>query len=121
MGTGVRNVYKYTKDYSGEDNIEFEEKDIFIAQVPLGNIFTDKSINIANDKLGDKLGDNRKAILALMQQKPGITISEIAKEMSISETAIQNHIKKLKHLNLVKRIGPDRGGYWEVVNKIYQK
>ena len=50
LGTGVRNVYKYTKAYSGEDNIEFEEKDVFISQVPLGDIFADKKIFESSEK-----------------------------------------------------------------------
>ena len=42
LGTGVRNVYKYAKAYSGEEYIDFEEKDVFVTQVSLGNIFAHK-------------------------------------------------------------------------------
>lgn len=35
LGTELRNVYKYTKDYSGSDDIQFLEEDIFITKVPL--------------------------------------------------------------------------------------
>ena len=64
LGTGVRNVYKYTKFYSDEDNIEFEERDVFIAQVPLGDIFADRKIDVpedvpdVNEKATDQVLDN---------------------------------------------------------------
>ena len=35
LGTGLRRVYKYSKVYSGSQNIIFQEEDIFIQQVPL--------------------------------------------------------------------------------------
>ncbi len=35
LGTGIRNVYKYSKAYSGSDEIMFSEEDIFISKVPL--------------------------------------------------------------------------------------
>lgn len=33
------NVYKYSKDYSGSDDIQFIEEDIFITKVPLIPIY----------------------------------------------------------------------------------
>jgi ATP-dependent DNA helicase RecG len=42
LGTGVRKVYKYSKEYSGSDDIEFLEEDIFTTKVPLGNVLTIK-------------------------------------------------------------------------------
>ena len=39
----------------------------------------------------------------------------------------QYHIKRLKSMGLLKRIGPDKGGYWQImedmqlVNKIIKK
>ena len=45
---------EYTNAYSGEDNIEFEEKDVFVTQVPLGNIFDDKKTDgVINDVKDD--------------------------------------------------------------------
>jgi predicted HTH transcriptional regulator len=35
LGTGISKVYKYSKAYSGKDEIEFLEQNIFVAKVPL--------------------------------------------------------------------------------------
>ena len=38
LGTGIRNVCKYSKAYSGSDQIVFSEEDIFISKVPLSRV-----------------------------------------------------------------------------------
>jgi len=70
------------------------------------------------EKLGKKLGKNRKEIVNIMQQTPYITIPNIAQKLGISETAVQNNIKKLKQLGIVERNGSPKGGYWKVTYKI---
>ena len=67
------------------------------------------------EKLGEKLGENRKNILALIQENKNITIPELSEKINISSTAIENNIAKLKEKGLLKRIGPDKGGHWEVI------
>ncbi|MDD4689556.1 MAG: hypothetical protein PHE51_07405 [Eubacteriales bacterium] len=37
LGTGLRNVYKYSKAYSGSEDILFNEEDVFTVDVPLDN------------------------------------------------------------------------------------
>ncbi|MFH1838260.1 MAG: ATP-binding protein [Candidatus Kuenenbacteria bacterium] len=67
------------------------------------------------DKLGEKLGENQIKILALIGNNPKITIIEIANNINISTTAVENNIKKLKEKKIIRRIGSDKGGYWEVL------
>jgi ATP-dependent DNA helicase RecG len=43
-----------------------------------------------------------------------ITTREIAQKAKISSSTVEKNIKKLKQARLLKRLGPDRGGYWEV-------
>ncbi|MBU4348783.1 hypothetical protein KJ830_00290 [bacterium] len=35
--------------------------------------------------------------------------------MNITEKNVRNNIAKLKNLNIIKRIGPDKGGHWKVI------
>ncbi len=43
LGTGLRNVYKFSKAYSGSDQIVFFEDDIFKATIPLSESYTQKA------------------------------------------------------------------------------
>ena len=44
-------------------------------------------------------------------------MQEIAKVVGIAERNIKTHIRKLKEIGRLNRVGPDKGGYWEVVQK----
>ena len=46
-----------------------------------------------------------------------ITILELARQTSLSEPGIKKHLKKLQEQGLLKRVGPDKGGHWEVVER----
>ena len=68
-------------------------------------------------KLGEKLGENENRIVEIVVTNKFVTIPELSKMLKISTTAVENNIAKLKAKNILKRIGPDKGGYWEVVKK----
>jgi ATP-dependent DNA helicase RecG len=51
-----------------------------------------------------------------MRSDPEITIAELAARIGISDRAIKKQITKLKQQHLIRRIGPDKGGHWEVSN-----
>ncbi len=53
-------------------------------------------------------------IIEIMQSNPGVTIAALAKQVGI-DRAIEKQISKLKKQNLIRRIGPAKGGHWEMV------
>jgi ATP-dependent DNA helicase RecG len=71
-----------------------------------------------DDKLGGRLGDNQRLILEKIRNNPNISLSQLSKIVGISQTAIENNVTKLKEKGLIKRIGPAKGGHWEVVKKL---
>lgn len=56
----------------------------------------------------------REKILRLVKENPLITISEIAGKIGVTPKGIEWNIGKLKKEGLIKRVGPDKGGHWEV-------
>jgi ATP-dependent DNA helicase RecG len=54
-------------------------------------------------------------ILQLIKNNSKITREALAKEIGISIDGIDYNIKKLKKEGKLKRIGPDKGGYWQVM------
>ncbi len=44
-------------------------------------------------------------------------MSEIARNIGISKRKVLDNINKLKKHGRLKRIGPAKGGYWEVLDK----
>jgi len=65
-------------------------------------------------KLGEKLGENQNRILENITKNKFVTIPELLRMLGISTTAVENNLAKLK--KILKRIGPDKGGHWEIVD-----
>jgi ATP-dependent DNA helicase RecG len=53
-------------------------------------------------------------MLQQIKEKPTISRKELSAELKINESAVQKHLENLKKKGLLRRIGADRGGYWEV-------
>ena len=63
---------------------------------------------------GDRLTENRIKMLHLMIEDPYISKSSIAEIIGISYTAVGYSIKAMRGKYL-RRVGPDKGGFWEVL------
>lgn len=45
--------------------------------------------------------------------------SVLSKYVDISPRKIKENIRKLKDIGILMRIGPDKGGYLEIIKKMY--
>ena len=54
-------------------------------------------------------------IFAMIKLNPNVTTSEMVLTLGISERAVFKQIKLLKEANRIRRVGPDRGGHWEII------
>ena len=66
------------------------------------------------EKVGEKVGENEAKIFNLISQDKNITYVELANKLNITEKSVYTNIEKLKKKGLLKRIGPAKGGHWEV-------
>lgn len=54
-------------------------------------------------------------ILSLIKGNSVVTIPELADKIGVTTRTIERYVQKLQQDNLLIRIGPDKGGHWEVV------
>ena len=57
----------------------------------------------------------KEEILRLLQENPHITRSELAVQLSKSESTVKEHLAQLKTQGRLQRIGSDRSGCWQVI------
>ena len=69
-------------------------------------------ITIAGSEITVKSSEK---ILAQIKQKPTISAAEIAMQIEMSSRGVEKQIRKLREKGVIKRIGADRGGYWEII------
>ncbi|KAA0004622.1 MAG: DeoR family transcriptional regulator, partial [Thermoplasmata archaeon] len=56
----------------------------------------------------------REDMLLMMKKNNQVTIAELARYFGVTEKTIKRDIEKLKKEGKLNRIGPDKGGYWDV-------
>ena len=54
------------------------------------------------------------AILNAIIVEPSITREILSEQLKVSDSTIKKYLKQFKDLDLIERIGPDKGGYWKV-------
>ena len=81
-----------------------------------------KVFSLAYSKIREKddenVPENRiNKIVALITENNTISIPLIAHKCGVTEKTIKRDLEKLKDQNKHKRIGPNKGGYWEIINR----
>lgn len=92
-------------------------------QAKLSNELGNRLGNQLGNKLDDRLGNApteihstgiKDIILTRMREDPKISATKLALELSLSQTAIEKHIKQLREAGMLKRVGGTRG-HWQVL------
>ena len=67
----------------------------------------------------DNVVENKKNvvenILASISKNSTISTKKLAAMCSLSERQVQRIMTKLKEQGVIRRIGPDKGGHWEII------
>ncbi|MDR3112970.1 MAG: putative DNA binding domain-containing protein [Endomicrobium sp.] len=56
-------------------------------------------------------------IITAIEDNPHITRQELSVKVNMSADTIKRILAKMKQNNILRRIGPDKGGHWKIVSK----
>ena len=56
------------------------------------------------------------AILELIKENPYIQRKEMVNRLGIHESSVKRRLASLQERGIIKHVGPNKGGYWEVQN-----
>ena len=59
-----------------------------------------------------------KSILEMISEDKYVTLQELADSLGKTRDGIKYHINKLQNQGILKRVGPDKGGYWEIAEEV---
>jgi len=117
LGSGVRNLYKYTRIYSGQDP-QLIDGDTFTTIIPMirpdgtsnvsvgvGNVGVDVGVDVS-------MGDSARLTLETIRADPTVTAARLAKSIGITERQAQRLVSQLRARGLIRREGSDRYGRW---------
>ena len=64
----------------------------------------------------EKLSTNQRKILEAIAKDPAVSAQKLSGLVGISHRKIQDNLSKLKKRGFLKRVGPDKGGHWEILS-----
>ena len=102
LGSGVRNLFKYCKFYSGRDP-KLMEGDIFRIIVPLDE---DLAVESTTQSATEE------TILKLLKKESTLTQREIADRLSMNQNTVKYYIRKMQRNGMIVREGTSRKGEW---------
>jgi ATP-dependent DNA helicase RecG len=118
LGTGVKNVFKYSKAYSGSDHIVFEENDVFVAKVPLSDAIynTDDHAGKPEERIDGELNEGLTTLIKAILKNPGIQSRNLSTLLNIRPIkTIERQISELTQQKLIERRGSKKtGGYFSL-------
>lgn len=66
-------------------------------------------------KVTQKVTVNQQKIIEAIKENPSITQDELSQKIGIARKNIIGNMKKLQEKGILRRVGADKNGYWEVI------
>ena len=70
-----------------------------------------------NASISDKPQDIFQVIIDAIRKDAKVTAAEIAMRLGVSSRAVQKRIRVMRENGVIRRVGPDKGGSWEIINE----
>lgn len=83
-------------------------------QLTFLNKKTDEPKNEPKNELKNSQEKRFKLLLELINSNNQVSIPELSIQTNSSQTTVKRDIQLLKERNFIKRVGPLRGGHWEI-------
>ena len=90
-----------------------EEQDVYRIEIP----YIPTLPGIDADTTQKSTQKTTQKILELIKLYPSISREELAEKFGLTSDGIKYNIRKMREKGLIKRIGGDKGGHWEVIEK----
>lgn len=118
LGSGVRNLFKYSKFYSGKEP-EFIEGDVFRIIVPLNERLRSESLGQIVTQADTQVDTQDKidpvaAVLTFMKEHPRASQSVIARELGVNINSLKSLVRKLRKAGKIERVGTSQKGKWVI-------
>lgn len=101
-------------------NVPSFRTDEFILKIMVPKVAEKVTVNFtekvnATENVIDVSQKTSQKIIDLIKEDPYISTSKMAEIIGVDRRNIARNIKKLQEQGVVRRVGPDKSGFWEVI------
>ena len=122
-GTGIKRMFSSCREYGIEEPELLEIGDSFRVNLyrPSYNqsqkSVPESILEITPKSVLKNLNKTHQKIVDIIMKNPKVTQAEIAAQLDISLSAVKKSMKEVVKTGVLVRVGANKGGYWEVVDK----
>lgn len=109
LGSGIKRALEDWPDIDFSDD---RDGCLFTATVHRKELVGSAELAANSEKSSEKSSEK---ILGLLKVNPQLSAREIADLIGITQRAVEKQISRLRDENRIRRVGPDKGGHWEVI------
>ena len=85
-------------------------KYIDLAAQTMGDVPANVPVNVPVNERLDK-------ILTMVRANPKVTAQKMALALGVTDKTIKRHLKALREQGRIQRVGSDKAGHWEVIER----
>jgi len=116
-GSGLRKIIdQYPEDAAPSFRSTEQSFVVLLRNLNSGKVSTPFGDEAGVDN-GDDVGveSNVDMILNAIAEEPGITQKNLANKTGLSVRTVSREIREIRNAGVIRRVGSDRSGYWEIV------
>ncbi|MDR2570002.1 MAG: putative DNA binding domain-containing protein [Oscillospiraceae bacterium] len=110
LGSGIRNLYTYTKLYSGGEP-ELIEGDIFKTIIPLV-LTSGKQANNKRIKQANKTSENKRIIVDYIKEHDNASVADFVEILHLSDGRVRAILLDMTKEGLIEKIGKTKSAYY---------
>ena len=95
---------------------EIKQDCLNFAKIQDKNAFHSEKFDVNEESIQKSNQKSNQKVLDAIKNNNQITINELIDKIGLSESGIKRILRNLKKENKIKRVGADKGGYWEVID-----
>lgn len=115
MGTGFERIKEMCKkENAPSPEVEYDEN-YFYVTFKQSREYLKLAEKGSEGKVTETVEKTVEKTLSAMKENPHITQKELEELTGLSRSGVEWNIKKLKEEGIIKRVGPDKGGHWKVI------
>ena len=90
---------------------------MWFVKFALKNALIDEKNANVQEKVHENVHEKSRTdlILDVIRENNAVSLKELAQKIGVASKTIQRDLGRLKSENVIRRIGPDKGGYWQIM------
>ena len=116
-GTAVFSIDRITVFSALVKGDSLRDANGFVLEIPEDDrpLGTNGNIHVTENVTEENVTENRLSfIIGEIRSNRFVTIAELAQKLHVNRMTVRRDMEKLRQNNVVRRVGPDKGGHWEV-------